>query len=290
MAQWMDGKLVSKKTREKIRQNVSALTNRTGVVPTLAVVLVGDDPASAVYVRNKERACAECKIRSVAVRLPSQIDQQTLLAEIDKLNADCGVHGILVQLPLPSHIRQDEILRRVDPAKDVDAFHPLNVGLLVQGRPRFCPCTPSGIMVLLAHYGIDVCGKHCVVVGRSDIVGKPMLHLMLAGNATVTICHSHTRELARITGQADILIVAVGKPAFVTGEMVKPGAVVVDVGINRTADGKLMGDVDFTAVEPIASYITPVPGGVGPMTVTMLMENTLRAAEGQLSDGQDGNM
>ncbi|MEX0702949.1 MAG: bifunctional 5,10-methylenetetrahydrofolate dehydrogenase/5,10-methenyltetrahydrofolate cyclohydrolase, partial [Planctomycetales bacterium] len=263
---------------------------RTGVTPHLAAVLIGDDPASAVYVRNKERACAQAGLKSTLHRLPADTSQARLLELIAELNAAADVHGILVQLPLPAQIEEQAVLDAVSPRKDVDAFHPENVGLIVQGRPRFLPCTPHGIQHLLVESGTRTDGAHAVVLGRSEIVGKPMaLMLMQRGrgaDATVTVCHSRTRDLAAITRTADILIAAIGSPRFVTAEMVKPGAVVIDVGINRLPDGTLVGDVDFAAVAPIASAITPVPKGVGPMTIAMLLENTLTAA--RLGTGERG--
>ena len=248
-----------------------------GVQPQLAVIMAGDDPASAVYVRNKERACQRVGIASRMIRLPENVRQDELHAQIDALNADPAVHGILVQLPLPAHLNEAAALLRVDAAKDVDGFHALNAGRLLQGAPTVAPCTPKGILHMLKTAGVPLDGARAVVVGRSNIVGKPLALLLLGENCTVTVCHSHTKNLAEITRQADILTVAVGRPRFLTADMVKPGAAVIDVGINRV-DGRLCGDVDFDGVAPIAGYITPVPGGVGPMTVAMLMENTLEAA------------
>ena len=248
-----------------------------GIVPCLAVIMVGEDPASAVYVRNKERACQRAGIESRMIHLPEDTAQEALHARIDELNADPAVHGILVQLPLPAHLNEAEALLRVSAEKDVDGFHPLNAGFLLQGAPSVQPCTPKGILHLLRQAGVPLDGARAVVVGRSNIVGKPLSLLLLRENCTVTVCHSHTRDLAEITRQADILVAAVGRPRFVTAEMVRPGAAVIDVGINRV-DGKLCGDVAFDAVSEIAGWITPVPGGVGPMTVAMLMENTLEAA------------
>lgn len=286
-AQLLDGKALAAEIQAEIAARVAAFRARTGMQPLLAAVLVGDDPASQVYVRNKERGCAKVGIGSRLVRLPSATTQADLLTIVQGLNADRAVHGILVQLPLPKQIDPTAILDAVDPAKDVDCFHPDNVGRLAQGRPRFLPCTPHGCQQLLVRCGIPVAGRHVVVVGRSEIVGKP-LGLMLVqksstlgpagANATVTICHSQTADLPAITRSADILIAAIGKARFITAAMVQPGAVVVDVGINRTPEG-LCGDVDFEAVAEIASAITPVPGGVGPLTISMLLENTLRAAE-----------
>lgn len=281
MAILLDGKETAKAVRGEIRDAVVAFTNETGKIPGLSVVLVGDDPASQVYVRNKHRACEEVGIRSDVYTLPTDTSEDELLALIAKLNADATVNGILVQLPLPQHLDEEKVLLAIDPAKDVDAFHPVNVGKIMIGNFALAPCTPAGVMELLRHYHIPVAGKHCVVIGRSNIVGKPQAMLMLKENATVTVCHSRTVGLADITRTADILVAAVGRPGFVTADMVREGAVVVDVGINRTAEGKLCGDVDFAAVNETASYITPVPGGVGPMTITMLLKNTLAAAKEQ---------
>ena len=248
-----------------------------GIHPALAVIMVGEDPASAIYVRNKERACAKAGIASRVIRLPEHITQEELHARIDELNDDPLVHGILIQLPLPKHLSEAAALTRVRAAKDVDGFHVVNAGHLLQGHPTVQPCTPQGILYMLKKAHVPLDGAHAVVVGRSNIVGKPLALLLLGENCTVTLCHSHTRDLAAITRQADILVAAVGRPRFITAEMVKPGAAVIDVGINR-AEGKLCGDVDFDAVAEKAAYITPVPGGVGPMTVAMLLENTLEAA------------
>lgn len=279
MAQRMDGKAVSAHTRQRIKEQTELFIKETGVTPALAVILVGEDPASQVYVRNKHNGCLEVGFTSYEYRFPANIEESTLLAKIDELNADPAVHGILVQLPLPSHIREEAVIHRIDPRKDVDAFHPENVGHLMTGHAIFKPCTPAGVMELLSYYKVDPCGKHCVIVGRSNIVGKPMMHLMLEANATVTICHSRTVDLAAVTRSADILIVAIGKSRFIRADMIKPGAVVIDVGINRLPDGKLTGDVAFEEAEQVASLITPVPGGVGPMTIAMLLQNTLRAAQ-----------
>jgi len=283
MAQLIDGKLVSKKEREAISEKVNLLKEK-GINPTLAVILVGNDPASAVYVRNKQRACIETGITPIQITLPESTSEEELLSEIDKLNADEGVHGILVQLPLPAHISDKKIIERIATIKDVDAFTHDSVGRIVEGSYRFLPCTPAGIMKLLEHYEVDVCGKECVIIGRSNIVGKPMALLMLNKSGTVTVCHSKTKNLKEITQGADILVAAVGKANFVTADMIKEGAVVIDVGINRLDNGSLCGDVDFSEVEKKASMITPVPGGVGPMTITMLMNNTLLAAELKLSE------
>lgn len=242
-------------------------------------MIVGTDPASQVYVRNKKKACEEVGFRSEVFELPEETTEEELLALVKKLNEDVNIHGILVQLPLPEHLDDEVIIANIDPKKDVDAFHPSNVGKIMIGNYDFLPCTPAGVMVLLEKSGIDVSGKECVVVGRSNIVGKPQAMLLLHANGTVTICHSRTKDLAEVTRRADILVVAIGKADFITGDMVKDGAVVIDVGMNRKADGKLTGDVDFATVEPKASYITPVPGGVGPMTITMLLRNTLTSAK-----------
>ncbi len=278
MANIIDGKAISAAVRAEIKANTQALIEKTGIVPGLAVVIVGTDPASQVYVRNKHRACEEVGFYAEAYELPEETTQEELEALVDKLNADDKIDGILVQLPLPRHLDENAILLRIDPKKDVDAFHPYNVGRIMIGDYAFLPCTPAGVMELIRRSGIDCTGKECVVVGRSNIVGKPMAMLLLQANGTVTVCHSRTKDLADVTRRADILVVAIGKADFVTGDMVKEGAVVIDVGMNRRADGKLTGDVDFATVEPKASYITPVPGGVGPMTITMLMQNTLTAA------------
>lgn len=275
----IDGKAVSASVRENIGVAVATFCEKTGVVPALAVVVVGSDPASAVYVRNKQKACLAAGIRSEEYRLPEETTEEELLALVSKLNADGTIHGILVQLPLPKHISEERILSAIDPRKDVDAFHPENVGRIVAGKARFLPCTPAGVMELLSFYHIPTDGKECVIVGRSNIVGKPLFHLMLGANATVTVCHSHTKDLASVTRRADILVAAIGKAHFIGADMVKEGAVVIDVGINRLPDGKLAGDVDFDAVSEKASYITPVPGGVGVMTVTELLKNTLTAAK-----------
>lgn len=279
MANLIDGKKISAEIRAEIKAGTVEFIKKTGIVPKLAVVLVGEDPASQVYVRNKGRACEEVGFAAEQINLPAETTQEELDALIDRLNADETVHGILVQLPLPKGLCEERVLLRIDPSKDVDAFHPYNVGLLVAGRAAFLPCTPAGIMQLIERSGIEVAGKQCVVVGRSNIVGKPMAHLLLQANGTVTVCHSRTQNLAEETRRADILVAAIGKADFFTGDMVKEGAVVIDVGMNRNAEGKLTGDVDFATVEPKASYITPVPGGVGPMTIAMLMRNTLTAAE-----------
>ena len=272
----IDGRAVAKAFKEEIAQRTQAMIAQ-GVTPHLAVVLVGEDPASQVYVRNKENGCIKAGIRSTVIRLAEDCTQQALEETVKRLNADASVHGILVQLPLPRHLDEASVLRLIDPDKDVDGFHAMNSGRLMNGQPGFVPCTPLGVMKLLEAYGIDPAGKHAVVIGRSNIVGKPMAMLLLRANATVTICHSRTQNLADITRQADILVAAVGRANFVTADMVKHGAAVIDVGINRV-DGRLVGDVDFDAVSGVAGYITPVPGGVGQMTIAMLLANTLDAA------------
>lgn len=249
-----------------------------GINPGLAVIIVGDDPASRVYVNNKKKACEQIGVYSEEYALPAETTEQELLDLIEKLNKDKKINGILVQLPVPKHINEETIINAIDPKKDVDAFHPVNVGKIIVGNFDFVPCTPAGVMELIKESGIDVEGKECVVVGRSNIVGKPQAMLLLHKNATVTICHSRTKDLAEKTKNADILVAAVGIPEFIKGDMIKPGAVIIDVGINRVADKKLVGDVDFEACEKIASAITPVPGGVGPMTIAMLMKNTVKAA------------
>ncbi len=278
MAKIIDGKQIAKEVRAEIAAECAELKKK-GIVPGLAVVIVGTDPASQVYVRNKKKACEEVGFRSEVFELPEETTEEELLALVKKLNEDVNIHGILVQLPLPEHLDDEVIIANIDPKKDVDAFHPSNVGKIMIGNYDFLPCTPAGVMVLLEKSGIDVSGKECVVVGRSNIVGKPQAMLLLHANGTVTICHSRTKDLAEVTRRADILVVAIGKADFITGDMVKDGAVVIDVGMNRKADGKLTGDVDFATVEPKASYITPVPGGVGPMTITMLLRNTLTSAK-----------
>ncbi len=283
MAEIIDGKLVSASTRAETAHKVKALKEEYGVTPGLAVILVGDDPASAVYVRNKHKGCLEVGIESFEIRMPASTPEEALLAKIDELNADPTVHGILVQLPLPKHIDENKVIDRISVDKDVDAFHPENVGKIMLGKYDFLPCTPAGIMKLLEFYKIDPAGKECVVIGRSNIVGKPMSLLLLEKHGTVTVCHSKTQNLSEVTRRADILVVAIGKPEFLTADMVKDGAVVIDVGINRTAEGKLVGDVRFDEVAEKASFITPVPGGVGPMTITMLLGNTLTAAKKLLS-------
>ena len=277
-AKIIDGKQVAARCREELKQQVAALRAR-GIIPGLAVILVGEDPASQVYVRNKHRACEELGIHSEQYTLSADTDRQTLLDLIMELNGREEIDGILVQLPLPGHLDEKEILSAIDPAKDVDSFHPQNVGRLVIGDYFFAPCTPSGILTLIDSAGVDLTGKECVVIGRSNIVGKPMALMLLHRNATVTVCHSKTRELPSVTRRADVLISAVGKAGFVTADTVKPGAVVIDVGMNRNQAGKLCGDVDFESVSRVAGYLTPVPGGVGPMTITMLLRSTVLSAQ-----------
>lgn len=279
MAKIIDGKAISAQMRKEIAARTEEFVAQTSVRPGLAVIIVGQDPASQIYVRNKKRACEEVGFYSEEIALPAETDMATLRQVIERLNADDKIHGILVQLPLPSQLDEGEVIMMIDPQKDVDAFHPANVGRVMSGGYTFVPCTPAGVMELLKRSGVEISGKNCVVVGRSNIVGKPMAMLLLEANGTVTICHSRTKNLKEICSSADILVSAVGRPYFITADMVKSGAVVVDVGINRLPDGKLVGDVDYAAVEPLASYITPVPGGVGPMTITMLLRNTLTAAE-----------
>lgn len=276
----IDGKKVSARVKSEVREEAAALGQK-GISVGLAVVIVGDNPASRVYVNNKKKACAEVGFESYEYALPAETTQDELLALVKKLNDDKKVNGILVQLPLPKHIDENAIINAISPDKDVDAFHPTNVGHIMIGDFSFLPCTPAGVMELIAETGIDVCGKNCVVIGRSNIVGKPMAMLLLHKNGTVTMTHSRTKDLASVTSQADILVAAVGKAGFVTADMIKPGAVVIDVGMNRNAEGKLCGDVDFDGCCEKAGYITPVPGGVGPMTIAMLMRNTLTAAKMQ---------
>ena len=276
MAKIIDGKQISKDIKEELKAEVASLAAQ-GRKCCLAVIQVGNDPASSVYVGNKKKACAYVGIESLAYELPEETTEEELLTIIDKLNKDANVHGILCQLPLPKHINEDHVIKAISPKKDVDGFHPQNVGALVIGEKGFVSCTPAGIIQLLKRSNIEMDGKHCVVVGRSNIVGKPMSLLMLRENATVTICHSHTKNLKEICKEADILIVAIGKPQFIDKEYVKDGAVVIDVGIHRDENNKLCGDVKYDEVEPVASYITPVPGGVGPMTIAMLMHNCVEA-------------
>ena len=279
MAKLISGKAVSAALRTQIREETAALRENHGIHPGLAVVLVGNDPASQIYVRNKQKACEEVGFRAFEYRLNENSTQEQLLDLIRILNKDDKVHGILVQLPLPKHIDEQTVILTIAPEKDVDAFHPMNVGRIMIGNYEFLPCTPAGVMELIDSTGVDLNGANCVVVGRSNIVGKPMAMLLLHRNSTVTICHSRTRNLAEVCAGADILVSAVGKPHFIRADMVKDGAVVIDVGMNHDENGKLCGDVEFAEVEPKASYITPVPGGVGPMTITMLLKNTLHAAK-----------
>lgn len=278
MAELINGKELAEKMQAEIAIKVSELKTKS-ISPGLVVLLVGENPASQVYVRNKERSAKSIGIHSKVERYPSTISEETLLAEIEKYNQDPNFHGILVQLPLPKHIDEEKVLLAIDPKKDVDGFHPMNLGRLLAGNPDKIPCTPYGIMKMFAAYDIDLAGKRALVIGRSNIVGKPMAQLLLMADATVTIAHSKTTNLAELAKEADILVVAVGRGHFVTKEFIKPGAVVIDVGMNRDEHGKLIGDVKFDEVEPLASYITPVPKGVGPMTITMLMYQTVLAAE-----------
>lgn len=277
MAKILSGKTVSQRIKDELREEVKEL-NQKGIFPGLAVIIVGDDPASRVYVNSKKKACEEIGIYSEEYALPAQTSQEHLLGLIEKLNAEPKINGILVQLPLPSHIDEETVINAISPKKDVDAFHPVNVGKIMIGNYDFLPCTPAGVMELIKESGIDICGKECVIVGRSNIVGKPQAMLLLHANGTVTICHSRTKNLKEKTKNADILVAAVGIPNFITADMIKEGAVVIDVGINRIAEKKLVGDVEFESAEKVASAITPVPGGVGPMTIAMLMKNTVKAA------------
>lgn len=274
----IDGKAISNLLRKEIAREVEEFRAETGITPGLAVILVGDDPASQTYVRNKERSTVKVGMYSEVHRLPAETSQQDLLNLVNELNNDPKIHGILVQLPLPRHIDENTVIEAIAPGKDVDGFHAVNAGRLLIGQESFLPCTPYGIMELLKHEQVELKGKHAVVVGRSNIVGKPVALLLLREHATVTICHSRTADLGAMTRQADVLVVAVGKPNFITGDMIKPGAVVIDVGINRV-DGQLVGDVEFASAKEVAGKITPVPGGVGPMTITMLLKNTLLAAK-----------
>ena len=277
-AQILDGNALAQELRASFKERVAALTAR-GHKPGLVVILVGEDPASQVYVRNKVNACEAVGMHSEKLVYPADVDQAVVLSKIAELNADPKVHGILVQLPLPKHFDEEAVLEAISAAKDVDGFHAENVGALAQGNPRFIPCTPYGVMKMFEKGNVDLTGKEAVVIGRSNIVGKPMALLLINAGATVTVCHSKTRDLKFHTSRADIVVAAVGKPRFVTADMVKPGAVVIDVGINRLPDGKLCGDVDFEGCKAVAAQITPVPGGVGPMTITMLLANTIEAAE-----------
>lgn len=276
MYKLISGKEVSESVKLRVADEVKAL-KANGIEPCLAVILVGDDPASRVYVNNKKKACEFCGIRSLEYVLPAETTEEELIALVKKLNDDKSVNGILCQLPLPKHLDEKKVLNLIKPEKDVDAFHPENVGHIMIGDFNFLPCTPAGIMEMFRFENIDLDGKNCVVIGRSNIVGKPMAMLMLKENATVTICHSRTKNLKEIVADADVIVAAVGRPNFVTADMVKDGAVIIDVGINRMDDGKLCGDVDFEACKEKASYITPVPGGVGPMTIATLMQNTITA-------------
>lgn len=278
MATIIDGKAVTAKIRERIKNESAAFERETGIKPGLAVIIVGDDPASQVYVRNKGKACEEVGFYSEIHRLPAETTEEELLALVHSLNENESIHGILVQSPLPKHLDEALIVNNIRYEKDVDAFHPVNVGKIMIGDYNFLPCTPAGVMELLKAYDIDVCGKEVAVVGRSNIVGKPQAMLMLHANATVTICHSRTKNLSEVLKRADVVVMAIGKAKFLKADMIKDGAVVIDVGMNRDENGKLCGDVDFDECEKKASYITPVPGGVGPMTITMLMKNTLTAA------------
>jgi methylenetetrahydrofolate dehydrogenase (NADP+)/methenyltetrahydrofolate cyclohydrolase len=273
MANIIDGKKISAQIKDECKEKVA----KEGIDVTLAVIQVGKDPASSVYVGNKKKACEYVGIHSLSYELPEETTEEELLSLVNKLNQDNEVHGILVQLPLPKHINEDRVIKTISPKKDVDGFHPQSVGALSIGQPGFVSCTPAGIIQLLKRSGVEMDGKECVIVGRSNIVGKPMAMLMLRENATVTVCHSHTADLKKVTKRADILIVAIGKPKFITKEYVKKGAVVIDVGIHRNENNKLCGDVDFDDVEPMVSAITPVPGGVGPMTIAMLMKNCVEA-------------
>jgi methylenetetrahydrofolate dehydrogenase (NADP+)/methenyltetrahydrofolate cyclohydrolase len=274
----IDGKQISQQIRTEIAQRVEQLKQK-GITPGLAVILVGENPASQVYVRNKERACIQAGMNSRVIRLPEETTQQSLMTLIDEINRDESMHGLLVQLPLPRHLDEAQVLKAIDPKKDVDGFHAINAGALMNGEKAPVACTPQGCIELLKRSGVELCGANAVVVGRSNIVGKPMAMLLLRENCTVTICHSKTKNLKEYTQRADVLVAAIGRAKFITADMVKPGAAVIDVGINRMEDGKLCGDVDYEGVEPVAGWITPVPGGVGPMTIAMLLKNTLEAAE-----------
>lgn len=277
-AQIISGKEVAASIREELKLEVEELIKK-GVLPGLSVILVGNDPASQSYVKAKAKACEEIGMKSEVIRMEETVTQEQLLAEVKRLNEDASVHGILVQLPLPEHIEEEAVINTINPMKDVDGFHPMSVGKMVIGEDAYLPCTPAGVIELIKRTGTEIKGKHAVVVGRSNIVGKPVSILLLRENATVTICHSKTKNLMEITKQADILIAAVGKAQMITEEYVSPGTVVIDVGVNRIESGKLVGDVDFEAVSKKASFITPVPGGVGPMTITMLLKNTVEAAK-----------
>ncbi len=280
-ARILEGKVFAAQIKDSVKSEVEILQNIHGITPGLAVLIVGENPASKVYVANKDKACAEIGIYSKVLRLPEHITKEELLREIKALNENAAIHGILLQLPVPEHLKnyETEFLNAIDPAKDVDGFHPINVGKLAIGEEHLLPCTPFGCIKMLELADIEIAGKHAVIIGRSNIVGKPMANLLLSRHATVTICHSRTKELASITRQADILVVAIGKANFVTQEMVKPGAVVIDVGINRIGEKKLVGDVDFEQVKEVAGAITPVPGGVGLLTIAMLLSNTITAVK-----------
>ncbi|MFC5590970.1 bifunctional methylenetetrahydrofolate dehydrogenase/methenyltetrahydrofolate cyclohydrolase FolD [Sporosarcina soli] len=280
----IDGKAIGQEIREEIKQRVDSLKEK-GMQPGLAVILVGDNQASRTYVRNKEKSSIEAGMKSVLIELPETVSEEDLLAQVAELNKDDSIHGILVQLPLPKHIDEDLVIQAIDPDKDVDGFHPINVGKMIIGQRAYLSCTPYGIIKLLERTGTEIRGKHAVIVGRSNIVGKPMGQLLLQRDATVTYCHSKTENLAEFTKQADILIVAIGRAKFITAEHVKDGAVVIDVGMNRDENGKLCGDVEFETAKEKASAITPVPGGVGPMTITMLLKNTLQSAEKACAEG-----
>ncbi|PIC95126.1 bifunctional methylenetetrahydrofolate dehydrogenase/methenyltetrahydrofolate cyclohydrolase FolD [Sporosarcina sp. P26b] len=277
----IDGKAIGQEIRNELKEEVASLVAQ-GVQPGLAVILVGENPASETYVRNKEKSSKEAGMKSVLTKLPDTVSEEELLAEVEKLNQDDTIDGILVQLPLPKHIDENKVIRAISPEKDVDGFHPMNVGKMLIGQETFLPCTPYGIMQLLERSNVDIAGKHAVIIGRSNIVGKPMGQLLLQKDATVTYCHSRTEDLKKFTLQADILIVAIGMAKFITGDYIKEGAVVIDVGMNRDENGKLCGDVDYESAEKQASAITPVPGGVGPMTITMLLKNTVESAENKL--------
>ncbi len=279
MAEIINGKIVSENILSELKREITEFKSACGKTPGLAVILVGDNPASKVYVRNKHKACLDAGINSLEIEYPEDVSEEELLKKIDELNLDSGVNGILVQLPLPRHIDEEKVISRISPMKDVDAFHPVNVGKIMIGNYNFLPCTPAGIIALLDYYGIEIEGKRCAVIGRSNIVGKPMALLLTERNGTVTLCHSKTKNLSEICLQSDIIVVAIGKAGFLTADMVKDGAVIIDVGINRLPNGKLCGDVAFNEVSKKASYITPVPGGVGPMTIAMLLKNTFTAAK-----------
>lgn len=281
MAKIIDGKKISAAVREDIKAKTVEFSKKYGKLPGLSVIIVGENPASQVYVRNKKKACEEVGFKSEVIEMPETTTQEELLAKIEELKTDGTVNGILVQLPLPKHLDENAVIKAIPPEKDVDAFHAENVGHIMIGDAELLPCTPAGIITMLDYEGIDVTGKNCVVIGRSNIVGKPMAMLLLKKNGTVTVCHSKTKDLASFTRNADILVVAIGRAKFVTADMIKPGAVVIDVGMDRDENGKLCGDVDFESAKDVAGAITPVPGGVGPMTITTLLQNTLKAAENQ---------